>query len=105
MVCRISKIDMCVYEYGPKIRELQGRGVHKILDLVAALNSLDDAEGGWTYGKVRRLLARGSELGEMMPARSLSEAARARPYVHRLRSRRSHFRSVPPVCKNGMDRS
>jgi len=109
MPVRTSKLDIAVYEHGPAIRRLQERGIRKIAALVTALNQADDGPRParpWTYGRLRRLLNRGAELDEMLPVRTLSEAACERPYVHRRSS--SHQKCAAALsalsAKAGMDR-
>lgn len=80
---RASPFDITVYEIAPLIRKLQARGIRKISALADTLNQDEETDRHWSYSTMRRVLMRGSELGETLPPRSLSRAASERPYVHR----------------------
>lgn len=83
--------DQEVIFYASRILPLQERGIRGVVELAQALNGVEwgtPPGKPWTKSSLRRLLIRGYELGLMLPPRTLSEAARERPYVHRSRSAR-----------------
>lgn len=82
--------DADAYFFAGKILPLQERGLRGVAELARALEGIEHGTRPgkpWSKSSLRRLLIRGSELGLMLPPRTLSEAARERPYVHRIRSR------------------
>ena len=103
--------DQNAFFYAQKILPLQEKGIRGVVELARAL---EDVEYGtppgrsWSKSALRRLLIRGAELGLMFPPRSLSEAARERPYVHRSRARsRSNLAQalMARASQQGVDRS
>lgn len=100
--------DAEVVFYAEKILSLQERGIRGVVELARALEGVEygtPPQGRWSKSALRRLLIRGAELGLMFPPRSLSEAARERPYVHRTRSaRRPTLSAQAKEILAGMDR-
>lgn len=64
------------------------RGIRELADVMSRNREYGSNAQPWSYGKMRRVLIRGSELGVLFPVRSLSKAATDRPANYRSRSGR-----------------
>ena len=81
--------DRMVLYFADRIiaHQLSGiRGIRELADVMSTHRDFGCEAQPWSYGKMRRVLIRGSELGVLFPLRSLSEAAADRPANYRSRS-------------------
>lgn len=70
------------------------RGIRELAEVMGSYREYGGDGQAWSYGKMRRVLVRGAQLGLLFPQRSLSEAASQRAPNY---SSRSHF----PVGSSG----
>jgi len=82
--------DRMVLFFADRIVAHQLSGIQGIRELAEVMGSCREYGGDgqpWSYGRMRRVLVRGAQLGVLLPQRSLSEAASQRAPNYRSRSR------------------
>lgn len=82
--------DRMVLFFADRIAAHQLSGIRGVRELAEVMGSCREYGGDgqqWSYGRMRRVLIRGAQLGVLFPQRSLSEAASQRTPNYRSRSR------------------